>query len=209
MPGAVKCSGELNAAAVERYQTESTPRYRHVPRAQVEGRVAGTPAGATGLEPATPGFGEGGRAVTTAALRIPRRSQVVRLAEITSVGQRFGHNLIGEPQPIGAAKCRASLHHYPRSSRPSSSVEPKPSSAPRPRSCASQCDSSCSRPTVPPSVALRFVTTPIPDEDAAVVVTAFTIGGRYVAKDTRLRRDDPLVKAHPTFFRTPAMRLDG
>jgi hypothetical protein len=54
---------------------------------------------------------------------------------------------------------------------------------------------------------LVHIPPPIPDEDAAVAVSGFTIGGRYVGKGARFRRDDPLVKAHPQFFRTPAMPL--
>ena len=46
---------------------------------------------------------------------------------------------------------------------------------------------------------------PIPDEEAAVAVEAFTYGNRHVPKGARLRRDDELVKAHPLLFRTPAM----
>lgn len=45
----------------------------------------------------------------------------------------------------------------------------------------------------------------IPDEEAAVCVTAFTAGRRHVAKGQRLRRDDPLVQANAELFRTPPM----
>jgi hypothetical protein len=50
---------------------------------------------------------------------------------------------------------------------------------------------------------------PIPDEEAAECVTAFQVGfgGPKVVKGQTLRKDDPLVVAHPDFFRTVGQRL--
>ena len=45
----------------------------------------------------------------------------------------------------------------------------------------------------------------IPDAEAVVAIESFLAGHRHVPKGARLRRDDPLVKAHPQLFRTPAL----
>jgi hypothetical protein len=56
---------------------------------------------------------------------------------------------------------------------------------------------------VQPEPEYHRVQPPIPDDEAAVCMTAFQIGfgGKYVAKNQRLRRDDPLVTENPEFFR--------
>jgi hypothetical protein len=54
----------------------------------------------------------------------------------------------------------------------------------------------------------------LPDDQCAIAVQTFSVGlgrgvrGHFVQKGQRLALTDPLVKAHPDFFRTPAMRLD-
>jgi hypothetical protein len=49
---------------------------------------------------------------------------------------------------------------------------------------------------------------PIAEDDAVVADVAFNVTGRgHFAKGTRLRRDDPLVKANPHLFRELGRRL--
>jgi hypothetical protein len=48
---------------------------------------------------------------------------------------------------------------------------------------------------------------PIPDEDAAVCVRAFTLGRRYVAVGERFRIDDPIVQRNKELFRTAPLPI--
>jgi hypothetical protein len=49
---------------------------------------------------------------------------------------------------------------------------------------------------------------PIPEKEAAVAAETFSAGDRFVQKGQRLRRSDPLVRAYPELFATPATPLD-
>ena len=61
---------------------------------------------------------------------------------------------------------------------------------------------------MPIAKAAVIPTPAIPDAEAALVVDAFRVNDRFFARGERLRRDDPIVTAHPEMFRTPALRLD-